>query len=524
MISYMRFRTFLMVLCFISVSLYSQNNLIHNCSSSNYLIKQEIMNPGLKAKIENMSSQIVFNASSNSRLKSSGNAIIIPVVVHILYNTPDQNVTNAQVYSQIDVLNEDFRRLNNDASKTPAFFLPFAADCEIEFCLAQQDPLGNPTSGIIRKYTNEISFSDDDGVKHSSSGGVDIWDRNRYLNIWVCNLGGGIEAGYSSFPGFPADRDGIVILNKVFGRTDNHNRFYNSGRTVTHEVGHWLFLYHLWGNNGSDYCPDSLCNCSDDCNDTPTQKAAHYRCPVYPSPSCSDTSDIFMDYMDYTDDDCMNVFTLGQKNRMHYALNTFRDSIETSNACLSPLINLPEVDFTADKTEIPEGRFVNFSSSSSQNISHYLWIFNGAVPDTSNQPNPQNIWYSKPGKYTVTMVATNSNGNVKVSKIQYITVDTVGHNNQIKINYQYVNRKKDSLCYYYNYNTLAIDFGKFDFYNIKIKLYNLLGQTIAAFDGPGEFAVGSHKIVLPIALTNDVYILSIQTQDGYINKKLMILH
>lgn len=219
----------------------------------------------------------------------------------------------------------------------------------------------------------------------------------------------------------------------------------------------------------------------------------------------------------------MNVFTNDQKNRMRYALDKYRDSIEISNAC-QPVVTMPNVDIKADYTEIPANRYVNFTSTSSEKVSHYLWIFNGAVPDTSNSANPENIWYSKPGRYTVTLVATFNSGDVKVTKYQYILVDTLGNNNQISIKYQYYNSKKDSIYYYYNYNNLVIDFGDYDFYDVTINLYNLMGQKIITYVQSEPFVVGSHKIVLPVALSNNIYILRIHTQNGFINKKLMILH
>ena len=166
--------------------------------------------------------------------------------------------------------------------------------------MAQQDPNGNPTTGIVRKYTDSASFSyDNDGVKYSAQGGDDIWDRDRYLNIWVCNLTAGESsykvAGYSSFPGGLQTSDGIVVLYKVFGRTDNHNTNYNLGRTATHEVGHWLNLYHPWGSGGTDDCGDSSCNCTDDCagySHTESSKL-WLSCIILIIP-VQDTSDMFM--------------------------------------------------------------------------------------------------------------------------------------------------------------------------------------------------------------------------------------
>ena len=206
-------------------------------------------------------------------------------------------------------MNNDYRRQNADAVNTPAPFKSVAADTRIVFCLAKVDPNGNHTSGIIRKYTKTDLFLSDDAMKFSTSGGDDIWDSKRYLNIWVCNLFGR-TLGYSVMPGAPADKDGVVIQYSVFGTTPNVAAPYNKGRTVTHEVGHWLGLKHLWG--------DAVCG-DDGIADTPTQQTNNSGCPSFPhlsSCSINFNGDMFMNFMDFTDDACMNMFTHGQKNEM----------------------------------------------------------------------------------------------------------------------------------------------------------------------------------------------------------------
>ena len=148
----------------------------------------------------------------------SSTIITIPVVVHVVYSTSTENISTAQVQSQIDVLNEDFRRLNTDAINTPSAFQSLAADSEIEFCLATTDPNGNSTTGITRTSTSQSSFSTNDGVKYSSSGGVDAWNTSEYMNIWVCDISGGI-LGYAQFPGGSSSSDGIVCDYAYFGNT-----------------------------------------------------------------------------------------------------------------------------------------------------------------------------------------------------------------------------------------------------------------------------------------------------------------
>ena len=258
--------------------------------------------------------------------------IVIPVVIHVLYHTKEENISDQQVLSQLVALNKDYRRQNADTVNTPAAFKGVAADTRIVFCLAKVDPDGNYTSGIIRKYTNTDFFLSDDAMKYSKSGGDDIWDSKKYLNVWVCNLFGR-TLGYSVMPGAPADKDGVVIQYNVFGTTPNLAAPYNKGRTVTHEVGHWLGLKHLWG--------DAVCG-DDGIDDTPTQQTNNSGCPGFPHLSnCSINfnGDMFMNFMDFTDDACMNMFTNGQKKEMRslFASGNVRNSFLNSAACDSSL-------------------------------------------------------------------------------------------------------------------------------------------------------------------------------------------
>ncbi|MEO6219342.1 MAG: M43 family zinc metalloprotease [Ginsengibacter sp.] len=266
--------------------------------------------------------------ASSGRDTLKNEVIVIPVVVHLLFNNNTQNISDAQVLSQIDALNKDYRRLNADADETPIPFQNVAADTRIVFCLAKVDPNGRYTSGIIRKYTKEQFWLSDDEMKFSSKGGDDSWNSKKYLNIWVCNLFGR-TLGYSVLPGGPADKDGVVIQYDVFGTTGTLNAQFNKGRTATHEIGHWLGLKHLWG--------DASCG-NDGISDTPPQQSNNSYCPSFPrTSSCSINSfgDMFMNYMDFTDDACMNLFTAGQKNVMRglFASGNARNSFLTSNVC-----------------------------------------------------------------------------------------------------------------------------------------------------------------------------------------------
>lgn len=258
------------------------------------------------------------------------NTITIPVVFHVLYNTPTQNISNEQILSQLDVLNKDFKKLNADAQLTPAAFQSVAADCDIQFCLAQQDPQGQATTGIIRVPTSVTGFTNNDAVKFSAQGGSDAWDRNRYLNIWICNFSVGL-LGYAQFPGGPAATDGVVCNYVSCGTIGTATYPYNKGRTLTHEIAHWLNLKHIWGDDGTG------CFGSDDVFDTPNQAGYNSTCQTFPKISCNNgpNGDMFMNFMDYTPDACMYMFTEGQKMVMQaqFVNGGSRASLLSSSAC-----------------------------------------------------------------------------------------------------------------------------------------------------------------------------------------------
>lgn len=250
--------------------------------------------------------------------------ITIPVVVHVVFKAASDNISDAQVKSQIRILKKDFRAKNTDVSKVPAPFKPFVGDSLIEFALAKKDPKGKPTTGITRTKTNQTSFSNqDDGVKSKASGGIDPWDTETFMNVWVCKLGNRL-LGYAQFPGGPPATDGVVILNTAFGTGGIARAPFNKGRTTTHEVGHYLNLSHIWGENRISTCIDS-----DFVDDTPNQFDKHFKKPSFPTVSCTNAphGDMFMNYMDYVDDAAMFMFTKGQTQRMRATLAGPRDEL-----------------------------------------------------------------------------------------------------------------------------------------------------------------------------------------------------
>lgn len=267
-------------------------------------------------------------------LSSSGSErtiITIPVVFHVIHNGDaygvNENITDEIIYSQIDALNRDFRRMNSDTSFIPGVFKPLAADCDINFCLAHFDESGNLTNGITRHNLGAAKW--DRPVIESTLKPSTIWSSDNYLNIWSVNFdwGAGAELanvlGYAQFPGGAANTDGVALLYTEVGVQAG-----SIGRTATHEVGHWLNLLHVWGDDMGACTGDDLVG------DTPNQADENYGCPTFPHVSCSNgpNGDMFMNYMDYINDECALMFSLGQKTRMQAALASPTARLDIANS------------------------------------------------------------------------------------------------------------------------------------------------------------------------------------------------
>jgi hypothetical protein len=235
----------------------------------------------------------------------------IKTVVHVVYKDSSQNISDAQINSQIKVLNQDFRAKNTDKKKTPTVWGGLVADSQVEFTLYK----------VTRTQTTKSSFGTDDGVKRASSGGVAPLNPSRYLNMWVCSLGGGL-LGYAQFPGGPKSTDGVVVNYLAFGNQGTAQAPFNKGRTATHEVGHYLNLRHIWGDTED-------CTGSDLVADTPNCAGPNFETPTFPKVSCNNgpNGDMFMNYMDYVDDAAMFMFTPQQVARMRTALDGPRSGL-----------------------------------------------------------------------------------------------------------------------------------------------------------------------------------------------------
>ena len=289
-----------------------------------------------------LSKNFISGITGISTGSATSTVIRIPVVVHVLYNTAAQNISDAQIKSGIAALNRDFRRQNSDTVNTPERFKAVAADVEIEFSLATATPAGAATTGIVRKQTSVPAFDMDDKIKFSAKGGDDAWDSKRYLNIWIGNTRRLL--GYATMPGGDETVDGVVINLTAFG-TINTAAPYELGRTAVHETGHWLGLQHLWGDQA---CGD------DEVDDTPKQSGYTSGCPSGIRTSCGNnaTGDMYMNYMDFTNDACMNLFTLGQKAKMRALFHEggLRQSLLSSTGLNEPWTE--EVSLVKEETVI----------------------------------------------------------------------------------------------------------------------------------------------------------------------------
>ena len=265
------------------------------CASHEVHEQQLRENPELAAKMQEIE-RFTQNAITNGRLVNG--KIQIPVVVNVLYRTAAENISLTQIQSQIDVLNKDFNATNSDFNQVPTVFSGVKANVGISFVL----------DAVYRKSTTKTSWGTRDAMKKSTQGGINPTSPTTKLNLWVCTIGGGI-LGYAQFPGGSSATDGVVIDSKYLGTTGTATAPFNKGRTATHEVGHWMNLRHIWG--------DTTCG-SDLVSDTPTHNTANYGLPAFPHYStCTGTPiEMTMNYMDYTDDAGMYMFSNGQKSRM----------------------------------------------------------------------------------------------------------------------------------------------------------------------------------------------------------------
>lgn len=305
------------------------------CATGTIAQRKAVSSPNMQLQFNNFLNMLQEYETRGNRDIAANDVIYIPVVFHIVHNGDaigvGENISELQVTSQLDALNRDFNFQDPDIANVPEPFRNLVADCKLQFCLAKYDPSGLPTTGIIRHELAQTSWSSDSMIDNVLKPAT-IWDNKRYLNIWSVRMGGSLLSdgvlAYATFPGFgPDDEDGVVARYNTIGTAGgNYMTGYEKGKTVSHEVGHWLGLLHTWGFSAG--CGDQ----GDFIADTPDQDDLNFGCPTFPHFSCSGqvNGDMFMNYMDYTYDGCRNLFTLGQAERMRAVLDNQRSVIKQS--------------------------------------------------------------------------------------------------------------------------------------------------------------------------------------------------
>ncbi len=345
------------------------------CQTSEKRAERISQNPDIVTEINQINQFTEQWIATQEASAQARTVVTVPVVVHVVWLENSENISEAQIMSQIDVLNEDFRQLNSNFSSTPAAFQAIAADVEIEFCLADTDPDGNPTNGITRTQTTIDEIGETESFYSTSAGGHDPWDNTQYINIWVCNQEPG-SLGFATPPGTaePPESDGVVIPSVYFGTigtaansTPNH-----LGRTATHEMGHYFNLEHLWGPEYGG------CDEDDFVSDTPNQDTESGGCPSFPFTDYCTTSGNginFQNFLDYADDDCMTMFTEGQKMRMLAAINGPRASLLNSTAC-SGMVSTKNLNDFASSINIfpnPTNQFITISIEDKYASKNVTW-------------------------------------------------------------------------------------------------------------------------------------------------------
>lgn len=355
-------------------------------------------------------------ALENSPSSESSAQYTIPVVFHILHQNGSENISNEQVYNAIDVINEDFRKLNSDTTAINSAFQGIAVDTKIQFALAQKDPNGNCTNGVDRIFTNQTNLGTD-------ASKLNQWPRDKYLNIWVVKKISSGAAGYAYYPSstvFNSSIDGIVILNGYVGRIGTSS--LRTSRSLTHEIGHWLNLAHLWGST-NDPGVASNCNTDDGVGDTPNTLG--WTSCALNGTSCGSLDNV-QNYMEYSY--CSNMFTAGQTIRMKTTLNSSiagRNNLWSAANLIATGVNLPktlcDADFKGDQLMICEGDTVIFSDLSYNNVSSRMWNFGNSWPPSSTQAHPLVVYPFK-GIYDVSLNVMDGNINLTETKNNYITV------------------------------------------------------------------------------------------------------
>ena len=412
--------------------------VIHQCYTNQHMDELKQSDPALKFDMEQSElelEQFTAHYIANEYDPSARTAIYtIPVVFHILHTNGAENISDEQVWDAVARLNDDFNKLNASWTTVHPSFLGIVGDIQIEFKLARKTNTGACTNGITRTYTTTTNDDVGNAQVTAVQSAQGNWPGNKYLNIFVVNEANG-AAGYTTYPSnmtATSMSNGIKILHSYVGGIGTGNPSYATA--LSHEVGHWLNLRHVWGNSnypgcdGTDFTNPG-CNGEDNCDEddlvTDTPNSIGWTACNVNGISCGSLNNV-ENYMEYSG--CRKMFTNGQKARMHAALNSStgdRDNVWSLANLSATGVSLPDVlcqvVFSGDKTEICVGESVTFTDNSYNYVSGTNWTFAGGSPATSTAASPT-ITYNTPGVYNVTLQATDGSTTVTGTKTAYIIV------------------------------------------------------------------------------------------------------
>lgn len=425
-----RMKNTLLIIAAIAVSFFTATAQDAHCGFDEHLEKMLAKDPtGIQviSNLQKKAAEIRSQGLTGETERGGGSPRIIPTVFHVIHQGGSENISTAQIEDQMRILNEDFTRQNADTVNTRAEFLGVAANANVEFRLAKLDPQGNCTDGIVRVWSPKtFNASDDNGVKALS-----YWNSAKYFNVWVVasisNDGQpGTILGYAQFPGFGgATTDGVVVRADYIGSIGTSANNQNVGRTLTHEAGHWLGLFHTFQGGCSGFFDDQ-------CDDTPPlAEATPSNCPHNANTCTNDSPDLpdqVENFMDYSRGTCQNMYTLDQKARIDGVLSSTRTQLHSganltaTGVLLGETPCAPYADFFADSKVVCAGESVAFTDNSFNGApSTYNWTLTGATPSTSSSANPT-VVYNTPGVYSVTQDVSNVQGSDTKIRTNYITV------------------------------------------------------------------------------------------------------
>lgn len=421
----MKYAFTLGLLALTACAVVAQDPAVRYCGQTEMTEKLFQRHPALRA--DAAAAHAALDAFASEMSRGGGDQVyIIPVVFHVIHNNGPENISDAQILNGLEILNRDFRKLNEDIEDVVPAFEAITADIEIEFRLAGLDPDGECTSGITRTVSS-LTYDGDDDVKDLIQ-----WPRNRYMNVWICAEAAG-AAGYTYMPpdvnGWGgAGNDGIVIKSDYVGAIGTST--VGKSRVLTHEVGHWLNLFHCWGQSNN---PGVAANCDQDDNVTDTPDNIGWTSCNLNGASCGNEIDNVQNYMEYSY--CSRMFTLGQRTRMRAAAQSNvaqRNQLWTSANLISTGTASPVLCaavFSSNRSSVCQGEPISFFDNSYHGVTEWHWNFGDGTQVSGNDPavhkNPVHT-YAAPGEYTVTLTVGNGDDELTSSVVNYVSILTPG--------------------------------------------------------------------------------------------------